>query len=81
MHKHAALDWSAIDTVMRSHPTTLAIKNLKAQLSAHFDACYSTHTFQAPKEDAAFWPRLRAEPAGAGYRRLSGRRTSRRPHV
>ena len=46
-----------------SHPTMLAIKNLKAQLLAHFDACYSTHPFQAPKEDAAFWPRLHvAEP-------------------
>jgi len=46
--------------VTNSHPTTLEIKNLKAQLLAYFDACYSTHTFQAPKEDAAFWPRLRA---------------------
>ena len=32
----------------------------QAQLAAHFDACYSTHLFEAPKEDAAFWPRLQA---------------------
>jgi putative hydrolase of the HAD superfamily len=30
-------------------------------LTQYFDACYSTHTFAAPKEDPAFWPRLAAE--------------------
>lgn len=46
--------------VTNAHPTTLAIKNAQVGLAAHFDACYSTHTFRAPKEDATFWPRLQA---------------------
>jgi len=46
--------------VTNAHPVTLAIKDLKVQLSAHFDACYSTHAFEVPKEDAAFWPRFAA---------------------
>jgi HAD superfamily hydrolase (TIGR01509 family) len=46
--------------VTNSHPTTLAIKNEQVGLTAHFDACYSTHPFKVPKENAAFWPRLRA---------------------
>jgi 5'-nucleotidase len=46
--------------VTNAHPTTLAIKNEQVGLTAHFDACYSTHSFDAPKENAAFWPRLRA---------------------
>ena len=44
--------------VTNAHPVTLAIKNEQVRLTAHFDACYSTHSFRAPKEDAAFWPRL-----------------------
>ena len=47
--------------VTNAHPVTLAIKDLKVGLSAHFDAVYSTHAFGVPKEDAAFWPRLQAE--------------------
>ena len=43
-----------------AHPVTLAIKNEQVRLSDHFDACYSTHSFHAPKEDAAFWPRFNA---------------------
>ena len=43
-----------------AHPVTLAIKNEQVRLSAYFDACYSTHAFHAPKEDAAFWPRFNA---------------------
>lgn len=47
--------------VTNAHPQTLGIKNLKVGLTAHFDACYSTHTFGLPKEQGAFWPRLQAE--------------------
>jgi len=47
--------------VTNAHPLTLAIKNEQVRLTAQFDACYSTHTFDAPKEDAAFWPRLLAK--------------------
>jgi FMN phosphatase YigB (HAD superfamily) len=46
--------------VTNAHPVTLAIKNEQVRLSAYFDACYSTHPFRAPKEDAAFWPRFNA---------------------
>ena len=46
--------------VTNSHPTTLAIKNEEVGLAAHFDACYSTHVFAAPKEHPDFWPRLQA---------------------
>lgn len=47
--------------VTNAHPQTLAIKNERVALTRHFDACYSTHPFAAPKEHAAFWPRLAAE--------------------
>jgi 5'-nucleotidase len=47
--------------ITNAHPLTLAIKNEQVRLTSHFDACYSTHTFNAPKEDAAFWPRLLAK--------------------
>ncbi len=46
--------------VTNSHPTTLAIKDERVALTRHFDACYSSQPFDAPKEDAAFWPRLAA---------------------
>jgi len=46
--------------VTNAHPKTLAIKNEQVALAGHFDACYSTHAFAHPKEDAAFWPRLEA---------------------
>jgi len=49
--------------VTNSHPATLAIKDAQVALTRYFDACYSTHTFGAPKEDAAFWPRLLVEEA------------------
>ena len=49
--------------VTNAHPRTLAVKDEQVGLMAHFDACYSTRTFDVPKEAAAFWPRLRdAEP-------------------
>jgi len=44
--------------VTNSHPTTLAIKNERVALTQYFDACYSSHAFDAPKEDSAFWHRL-----------------------
>jgi putative hydrolase of the HAD superfamily len=47
--------------VTNAHPVTLAIKNEQASLTDYFDVCYSTHSFRAPKEDAAFWPRLLAQ--------------------
>ncbi len=47
--------------VTNAHPVTLAIKNEQVRLSAYFDACYSTHPFQAPKEDAEFWPRFNVQ--------------------
>ncbi len=43
-----------------AHPETLAIKNERVQLTGHFDVCYSTHDFGAPKEHAAFWPRFKS---------------------
>ena len=46
--------------VTNSHPTTLAIKNEQVGLTAHFDACYSAHRFDVPKEHPAFWPRFQA---------------------
>jgi 5'-nucleotidase len=47
--------------VTNAHPATLAIKNEGVALARYFDACYSTHPFTYPKEDAAFWPRLADE--------------------
>lgn len=46
--------------VTNAHPETLAIKDEHVDLLGHLDAVYSTHPFGAPKEDAAFWPRLAA---------------------
>jgi 5'-nucleotidase len=56
--------------VTNAHPVTLAIKNERSRLTDHFDACYSTHAFHAPKEDALFWPRLHAEEPFAPERTL-----------
>ena len=56
--------------VTNAHPTTLAIKDRQVRLTTHFDACYSTHVFDAPKEDAAFWPRLQAAEPFAAERTL-----------
>jgi HAD superfamily hydrolase (TIGR01509 family) len=46
--------------VTNSHPATLAIKDTQVRLTPYFDACYSSHGFEAPKEHSAFWPRLAA---------------------
>jgi putative hydrolase of the HAD superfamily len=52
--------------VTNAHPTTLAFKDERVGVSAYFDACYSTHTFNVPKENAAFWPLFQAmEPFDA----------------
>jgi 5'-nucleotidase len=56
--------------VTNSHPTTLAIKNERVALTQYFDACYSSQPFAAPKEDAAFWPRLAAREAFSRQRTL-----------
>jgi putative hydrolase of the HAD superfamily len=46
--------------VTNAHPATLAMKDEQARITDYFDACYSTHAFGAPKENAAFWPRFHA---------------------
>jgi putative hydrolase of the HAD superfamily len=46
--------------VTNAHPETLAIKDSHVDLVGHLDAVWSTHPFGLPKEDVAFWPRLRA---------------------
>lgn len=56
--------------VTNSHPTTLAIKNERLALTQYFDACYSSQPFEAPKEDAAFWPRLAAREEFSRQRTL-----------
>jgi putative hydrolase of the HAD superfamily len=66
LHKLAASGKRRV-LVTNAHPTTLAIKNERLNISPHFDACYSTHAFDAPKEHPEFWPRLHArEPFNAG---------------
>ncbi len=47
--------------VTNAHPKTLDLKNERVALTPYFDACYSTHAFACPKEQAEFWPRLAAE--------------------
>lgn len=56
--------------VTNSHPTTLAIKNERVALTRYFHACYSSQPFDAPKEDAAFWPRLAAREEFSRQRTL-----------
>jgi putative hydrolase of the HAD superfamily len=56
--------------VTNAHPVTLAIKNEQVGLMAHFDACYSTHSFDLPKEHAGFWPRLQAKEPFVAERTL-----------
>jgi putative hydrolase of the HAD superfamily len=47
--------------VTNAHPETLAIKNGRTRLDRHLEASYSAHPFALPKEDPAFWARLRAQ--------------------
>lgn len=42
-----------------SHPETLRIKDQKVGIRPLLDAMYSSHQFNAPKEHAEFWLRLR----------------------
>lgn len=42
-----------------SHPETLRIKDQKVAIRPMLDAMYSSHQFNAPKEHAEFWLRLR----------------------
>jgi HAD superfamily hydrolase (TIGR01509 family) len=42
-----------------SHPELLRIKDVKAGVSRHFDALFSSHTFRVPKEDPRFWGAVR----------------------
>jgi len=56
--------------VTNAHPRTLAIKNERVALTQYFDACYSSHPFDAPKENAAFWPRLAAREEFSPQRTL-----------
>ena len=46
--------------VTNSHPDLLDMKDQQVAVKRYFHACYSTHRFDAPKEDAAFWPRFHA---------------------
>jgi putative hydrolase of the HAD superfamily len=52
------LSGKRIVLVTNSHPVTLEIKDAQVALTRYFDACYSTHSFGVPKEDAQFWPRF-----------------------
>jgi len=45
--------------VTNSHPETLRIKDQKVAIRPELDAMYSSHQFDAPKEYAEFWLRLR----------------------
>jgi 5'-nucleotidase len=45
--------------ITNAHPETLAIKCARTGLAQHVDASYSAHPFAIPKEDPAFWARLR----------------------
>ncbi|MGH8443504.1 MAG: GMP/IMP nucleotidase [Nevskiaceae bacterium] len=44
--------------VTNADPHALDIKQLHSGLASHFDRLVSSHDFDAPKEDARFWPRL-----------------------
>lgn len=46
--------------VTNADPQALDIKQAHSGLAAHFDRLVSSHDFDAPKEDARFWPRLAA---------------------
>jgi len=46
--------------VTNAHPQTLAIKDAQVALARHFDASYTAHPFDVPKENPAFWPQFRA---------------------
>ncbi len=43
-----------------AHPRALAIKDQQVRIARHFEAVYSTHPFELPKEHRDFWPRFHA---------------------
>ena len=45
--------------VTNANPETLAIKDERVALARHFDASYTAHVFEVPKENPAFWPQFR----------------------
>ncbi len=45
--------------VTNAHPKTLAIKMAKTEIEGHFDQIISSEEIGLPKEDPAFWPRLK----------------------
>ena len=49
--------------VTNAHPFTLALKDEQLDFRGHFDAMHSSHEFGFPKENAGFWPALRAVEA------------------
>jgi 5'-nucleotidase len=42
-----------------SHPEVLQIKDERTAVTSFLDAAFSSHSFGAPKEDAAFWEAIR----------------------
>jgi len=46
--------------ITNSHPHTLQVKEEQMDIKRHFDAVFSSHAFGRPKEDARFWPLVRA---------------------
>ncbi|WP_295431888.1 GMP/IMP nucleotidase [uncultured Thiodictyon sp.] len=46
--------------VTNAHQKTLALKLDRTRLAGHFEHIISAHDLGLPKEDPAFWPRLRA---------------------
>ena len=46
--------------VTNAHHKSLTLKMARTGLSPHFDALYTAHELGLPKEDVAFWDRLRA---------------------
>jgi len=56
--------------VTNADPEILAIKDAHLGIRRRFDAVYSSHEFGAPKESAAFWPRLAARESFDAARTL-----------
>ena len=47
--------------VTNAHRDSLLVKMERTALAVHFDAVHSSHDFGLPKEDPAFWERLRGK--------------------
>jgi len=66
LRRLASLDKRRV-LVTNAHPETLRIKDGQTGVTRYFDAVWSSHVLQAPKENPVFWPRLRAaEPFDPG---------------